>query len=256
MEDKPNPAKLAGMFIGGYVPFETAGPVFKAFYAAGADPKSFELAPIYQDPAHVTAAIEGLRGQIGSSGAVPQLTDQSSPRPERKKRKSGPQTSGMKAYLLRLIGTSPRSRDEMRRLMESQDQWKAKSLDARLHDIAAKKFSYRDADGLYHLTERGRDAIAPKSDEAIAANGAEPKPQRSFKKRLKGAKTQVDIILNFLEKAHPEAVPLRKMTAMFKTKGFRKESASVALHVLKAKGLIEMTAPAIYKFVSKPPQEK
>src|SRR5439155_1730158 len=79
MSDEKRPANLAGMFIGGQVPFELVGLIFKAFYSAGINPSSFELAPIYTD-ADVADAVEKMGRKLSANGAVPQITDQSAPK--------------------------------------------------------------------------------------------------------------------------------------------------------------------------------
>lgn len=245
MEEKPRPVNLAGMFIGGQVPFELAGLIFKAFYSAGIDPKSFELAPIYTD-AHVTAAIEEMRGKLSRNGAALQITDETVKQKRKSPNKKG---GGMKGYLLALISVSPRSRDEMRRLLEKQNQWTPKSLDARMHDLVAQKLVHRDADGFYHPTKKGAAVLAPKADEPAEKLG------KVARKRVKGEKTQLGFVLGLLEKAWPEAVLLKKMRKIFKAKGLRPESVSVALHVLKVKGRVEQPEPAMYKFVKQQPKE-
>lgn len=149
MEEKPRPANLAGMFIGGQVPFELAGLIFKAFYSAGINPKSFELAPIYTD-ANVAAAVEEM-GRKLSNGTPLQIADGT------KKRRRAPPIKGgsMRAYLLSLINEKPRSRAELKTIMTGQTQWNAKSLDARLHDLLKIKMIHRDADDYFHPTKKG-----------------------------------------------------------------------------------------------------
>lgn len=242
MEEKPHPANLAGMFIGARVPFEFVGLIFQAFYSAGINPKSFELAPVYTD-ARVTAALEEMQGKL--NGAVPQITDRS--KQPRMKRASPARGGGMKGYLLALINLAPRARLEMQRLLQKQSQWTPKSLDARLHDLTAQKLIHKDADGVYHPTKKGTATLAPKAVET------KPKFPRRGRPR-QGELSQLDYLLGVLEKAWPQTRTLKKLRAIFKAKGMRPESASVALHVLKAKGQIEMTAPATYKFVQ-PKQE-
>jgi hypothetical protein len=247
MEEKPRPVNLAGMFIGGQVPFELAGLIFRAFYSAGIDPKSFELAPIYTD-AHVTAAIEEMRGKLSGNGAAPQITDETT---KRRRQPANTRGGGMKGYLLALISVSPRNRDEMRRLLENQKHWVPKSLDARIHDLVAQKLIHRDADGYYHPTKKGLGARAPKADEPIVGRAKAPKRV----KRGKGEKTQLDFLLGVLEKAWPAAMPLKRLKRIFKAKGLRPESASVALHVLKTTGQVESPEKGVYKFVKQQPKE-
>lgn len=250
MEEKPRPANLAGMFIGGQVPFELVGLIFKAFYSAGIDPKSFELAPIYTD-ANVTAALEEMRGKLSSNGAAPQITDETV---KHRRKPVNTKGGGMKGYLLALISVSPRNRDEMRRQLEKQQQWVPKSLDARIHDLVAQKLIHRDADGYYHPTKKGVVAKAPKADQPVDERGW-PVRKKAIRKRVKGEKTQLDYTLRVLEKVWPAAMPLRRLRILFKQKGLRPESASVALHVLKTTGRVESPEKGMYKFVKQQPKE-
>lgn len=244
MDDEKRPANLAGMFIGGQVPFELVGLIFKAFYSAGINPSSFELAPIYTD-ANVAAAVEEM-GRKLSNGGVPQITDQS---PKRKITRP-PLGGGMKGYILALINVSPRKKDELRRLVQAKGQWEPKSLDARVYDLTAEKKIHKDADDFYHITKKGIAVVAPKAEE-----GAAPKQVRRIFKKPKGASTNVQLVLSLLEKSYPDPMTLKKLRTIFKSKDRRPESASVVLHVLKAKGLIEVTEPATYRFVPQPNQE-
>ncbi len=244
MNDDTRPTNLAGMFIGGAVPFELAGQIFRAFYAAGIDPRSFELAPIYNE-AQVGTAIDELRGKLGKPNGVPQITDQSAPK---KRRNRKPIVAGsFKAFLLDLITKAPRTRIELRKLAAGKS-WTIKSLDARLYDLLKMKMIVRSSDGAY-LPNSTIDSVA------IAALQKQQGGKTRRRVTNKG-RTNEELILNLLKKAFPNTVTLAKLRAKFKTKGLRAESASVALHVLKTRGQVERPEPAVYKYVEPQPQQE
>lgn len=240
MNDQTRPPNLSGMFIGAAVPFGLVGEIFKAFYAAGIDPRSFELAPVYTE-AQVGTAIDELRGKLGSPNGTAQIADQGKPKLRRKRKLII--DGGFKAYLLNLITMKPRTRDELRAL-SSNKKWDAKSLDARLYDLKSKKLIERNEEGIYR-------AIGAVEGSTIVPL-QQQKPQKVGRRKREGS--HLGMVLDYLKKAFPNSVPLAKLRAKFKQKGLRPESASVALHVLMLTGKVERPEPAVYKYVQ-PKQE-
>jgi len=222
-----DPEHLHALHIGAQVPFRFAGLVLEAFYRAGVDPQTFEIAPVYDN-----AAAKALAGALQQ-----QLQDQSPLALPAPKARRATKPGSLIGYLETLILKKPRPRAELKRLTEAKGQWQMKALDGRLHDLVHRRQTVvRDGD-LYKANPN------PPVDVRLRKL-ATPK----LKKVPKGT-SQVEVIEHALRKAHPQYLTLRQLHRVFKARKLRIGSASVALGSLIAKKRVARVAPATYVYV-------